>query len=275
MREHLDRSWRVVATGFCFAFFFIGALIMSVSCLPVIYSRPISRLEKTRQTRRMVRRVFRLFVAMMETFGLIRVSVVNRQRLEQAGGCLVIANHPTLIDVVILFSIIPQANCVVKDDLWHSACLRWVMRATGFISNENGSNLLEGCQQALANGDAIVIFPEGSRTVPHAGLQFKRGVANIAVRTNAPIVPVLIRCEPLTLMKGEPWYRIPPRRADITLTVEDRLQPSQVIDRFDDKPAAARLLTRYLQAYFEKGLESFYERYYQPDQTDDYRRAGA
>lgn len=275
MCERAKRGWRIAATGFCFAFFFVGALVMSITCFPVIYLQRTSRLEKTRQARRVVRRVFRIFVAMMEVLGLIRVCVQNREQLERASGCLVIANHPTLIDVVILFSIIPQANCVVKDDLWHSACLRWVMRATGFISNRDGQDLLEGCQQAMANGDALIIFPEGSRTVPGGGLQFKRGVAQIAVRTDALILPVLITCEPLTLVKGAPWYRVPPRRAVITLTACAALQPGQVIERFDDKPAAARLLNRYLQAYFEKGLESFYERYYQPDQTDDYRRAGA
>lgn len=258
----LDRIWRTLTTGFCFAFFFIGALVISCTCLPVITLIPASELIKKRRARAVIIGVFRFFVAMMQFFGLINVSLEDRERFQQAGGCLVIANHPTLIDVVILMSLVPQANCVVKDALWHNH-LQWVMRATGFISNDNGEKLLQGCRAALANGDAMIIFPEGSRTVPGEGLQFKRGVANIAVRTDAPILPVLITCEPLTLIKGDPWYKIAPRTAQITLKVRELLVPAQLLDRYDDKPAAARLLTLYLQEYFETGLESFYDRYYQ------------
>lgn len=258
----LDRSWRTLATGFCFAFFFIGALVISFSCFPVIYLTPTSVLQKKRRARGVIIAVFRFFVAMMQFFGLIHVSLENRERLLQSSGCLVIANHPTLIDVVILMSLVPRANCVVKEALWHSTYLKWAMRATGFISNDNGERLLRGCREALANGDAMIIFPEGSRTVPGQSLQFKRGVANIAVRTDAPIMPVLITCEPLTLTKGEPWYRIPAHKAEIKLNFCAVLQPSELVQRYHDKPAAARLLTQHLQEYFATGLESFYDRYY-------------
>jgi 1-acyl-sn-glycerol-3-phosphate acyltransferase len=257
----LDRIWRTLATGFCFAFFFLGALVISFTCFPLLYLWPGSPLDKARRARRLICRVFGFFVAMMEWLGLIRVSVHNRMLLQQARGCVVIANHPTLIDVVILMSLVPHANCVVKADLWHSPYLKWVMRATGFISNENGEKLFNSTRQALADGDAMIIFPEGSRTVPGEGLEFKRGVANIAVRTDAPILTVLIACEPLTLTKGEPWYRIPAQRAAIHLEAVEVFQPQAIISRYDDKPAAARLLTRYLQDYFETRLVSFYDRH--------------
>lgn len=257
----LDRIWRTFATGFCFVFFFFGALFISFACFPLIYLWPGSRDDKARRTRGLICYVFRFFVVLMEFMGLIRVIVHNRELLQQARGCLVIANHPTLIDVVILMSLIPQANCVVKEAFWHNVYLRWVMRASGFISNENGERLLEGCRQALANGDAMIIFPEGSRSVPGEGLQFKRGVAHVSVRTGAPIMTVMISCDPLTLIKGEPWHHIPPRPALINLKLCEVLQPESLIPRYDDKPAAARLLTRYLQEYFEVGLESFYDRY--------------
>lgn len=254
-----DRIWRTLATGFCFAFFSLGALFISFTFFPLIYLWPATPEEKSSRARRLICRVFGLFVAMMELFGLIRVTVLNRELLQAARGCVVIANHPTLIDVVILMSLVPQANCVVKEALWHSVYFRWVMRAAGFISNENGEKLFTGCRAALARGDAMIIFPEGSRTVPGANLEFKRGVANITVRTDAPIMTVLIVCEPITLTKGAPWYRIPASRAEITLKVCEILTPATLIDRYDDKPAAARLLTRYLQEYFERGLESFYD----------------
>lgn len=255
----VDRGWRTLATGFCFGFFFLGAPLISITCFPLIYLWPGSKEDKARRARYLICSVFRFFVGMMECLGLIRVTVHNRELLQQAQGCVVIANHPTLIDVVILMSLTPRANCVVKNDLWRSASLKWVMRATGFISNENAETLFDGCRQALANGDAMIIFPEGSRSVPGERLQFKRGVANLTVRTDAQIMTVLITCDPITLTKGAPWYQIPPRRAVIQLKPCEILQPASLISRYDDKPAAARLLTCYLQDYFEKRLENFYD----------------
>jgi 1-acyl-sn-glycerol-3-phosphate acyltransferase len=254
-----DRCWRTLATGFCFAFFFLGALVISFTCFPVVYAWPGTLLQKRRRARVVVCSVFRFFVGMMEFFGLIEVRIFNRELLQESAGCIVIANHPTLIDVVILMALIPRANCVVKEALWQSNYLRWVMLATGFISNQNAEQLLESCRESLASGDALIIFPEGSRTVPGAGLDFKRGVAHITVRTGAPIMTVLITCKPTTLIKGEPWYRIPPSKAIISLRVQEILQPQTLVPRYDDKPAAARQLTRFLQEYYERNLEMTYD----------------
>jgi len=254
-----DRCWRTIATGICFAFFFHGALTISFTCFPVIYAWPGSVLQKRRRARRLICQLFRFFVWMMESFGLIEVRVFNRDLLQKSAGCIVIANHPTLIDVVILMALIPKANCVVKEALWKSNYLRWVMQATGFISNQHAAALLEGCRESLANGDALIIFPEGSRTVPGTALDFKRGVAHITVRTDAPIMTVLITCNPTTLIKGEPWYRIPPSKAVISLWVREILKPQNLVPHYDDKPAAARLLTRYLQEYYERNLEAIYD----------------
>lgn len=253
----LDRGWRTLATGFCFGFFFVGGFLQTLLVFPFVRALPGSDKAKSDRIRRLQKGNFRYFVAMMEAFGLIRVRLHNRELLQDSGGCIVIANHPTLIDVVILLAYLPRANCVVKGELWRNRYIGGVMRAAGFISNENGDHLLTGCRRALDEGEAILIFPEGSRTVPGEGLNFKRGMAQVAVRTDAPVMTVFITCEPITLTKGAPWYRIPPRRAEINVHVREILRPRELMDAYDDKPAAARLLTRYLQNYFEQGLKLY------------------
>lgn len=265
MRRLVTKIRWLLATGFCFVFFFVGALVMTVCCFPVIYATGREPIENQRRCRRVVQKVFAFFVTMMSTLGLIRVSFDGEERLAQAAGCLVIANHPTLIDVVILFAKTPNANCVVKESLWHSPYLGWLMRATGFISNDNGEKLLDNCRASLDRGDAIVIFPEGSRTRLKQGFQLKRGVAHIAVRVNVPLLPVLISCEPLTLIKDQAWYALPERCCDLHFSVQELIKPEQLLSHFHEKPAAARQLTQYLTNYFERELEPFYERYYKPD----------
>src|SRR5690554_447336 len=198
LKRRLNRYWRIVATGFCFCFFFSGGLLQSLLVIPVVYLLPGKKVQKNRRVRAMQQWTFARFVQLMQLLGLIRVRLHNVELLAKSPGCLVIANHPTLIDVVILFAKLPRANCVVKGELWRNRYLKGVMRAAGFISNDSGAELLDGCRRALARGEAVLIFPEGSRSVPGQGLRFKRGMAHVAVRTHAPVLTAFITCEPLT-----------------------------------------------------------------------------
>lgn len=257
IKYRADRLWRTIATGLCFGFFSLGGLSQSLLLFPVIYALPGSREHKACRMRALQQRTFAGFVWLMERLGLIRVRLHNIELLAKSPGCIVIANHPTLIDVVILFAHLPRANCVVKGELWRNRYLKGVMRAAGFISNESAEHLLQGCRQALNADEAVLIFPEGSRTLPGQAPNFKRGFASIAVRTNAPILTAFITCNPLTLTKGAPWYQIPSRRADIDIYFAEVLQPAALVDDFADKPRATRLLTKYLENYFEEGLKRY------------------
>jgi 1-acyl-sn-glycerol-3-phosphate acyltransferase len=257
LKNRCDRLWRTLATGFCFAYFLLGGLLQSLLLFPVVYALPGSRARKAQRMRALQQRSFAVFVRLMECLGLIRVRLHNTELVARSPGCLVIANHPTLIDVVILFACLPRANCVVKGELWHNRYLKGVMRAAGFISNVSAEQLLRGCQGALNTGEAVLIFPEGSRTPVGEAPSFKRGCANVAVRTGAPILTAFITCEPRTLTKGAPWYRIPPRRADIDVYFTEILQPASLVDDFSDKPRAARLLTKHLEHYFKEGLKRY------------------
>ena len=199
--------------------------------------------------------MFAFFVGMMEFFHLIKVRVHNQQRLQEAHGGLILANHPTLIDVVITVAKLPDAICVVKGELFRNRYLGGVMRATGYISNDVGEQMLQEAQHHLAQNRCIVLFPEGSRSVPGKPLHFKRGTANIAVRMNAPILNIFITCTPITLTKGTPWWVVPDSRANIDLWVQPWAQTTDFSDNNNDAPAAARRFTQALQNYYEQGLQ--------------------
>jgi 1-acyl-sn-glycerol-3-phosphate acyltransferase len=65
----------------------------------------------------------------------------------------------------------------------------------------------------------LILFPEGTRSVPGKALDFQLGAAAVAVRAGRPLLPVIISCDPPTLAKGEPWYAIPPRRVHFRMRV--------------------------------------------------------
>ena len=83
----------------------------------------------------------------------------------QRDGLLVLANHPTLIDVVCLISLLPNADCVVKRAVARNPFMRGPVRAAGYISNDDGAGLVDDCVAAVHAGGTLVIFPEGTRSV--------------------------------------------------------------------------------------------------------------
>lgn len=257
LKNRLNYLWRLMATGGCFLIFSAGGFLQTLLVVPFIYAFPGSAESKARRTRSLQRHTFGGFVWFMEFVGVLRCRVHNRELAEYSGGCVVIANHPTLIDVVILFALLPNANCVVKGELWRHRYWSGVLKAAGFIRNDNAVALLRGAEAALHRGESLLIFPEGSRTVPGKGLEFKRGMAHVAMRASAPIMMVHITCEPLTLTKNTPWYRIPPRRAEINVYFKEVLRAQDVVSNYEDKPAAVRQLTRYLQDHYETGLKTY------------------
>lgn len=246
----LNWVWRLLATGHCFSFLFTGGFILAVTALPLVRLYPGSAHDKDRRARRVIHHVFRFYIWQMQKLGVITLDMKHTERLRKAGGKLVIANHPSLLDVVLLISLMPECSCVVKGSLRRSL-VSGVIRATGYIGNDNGEAMLARCSQALAQGDPVIVFPEGTRTTPGQALVFQRGAANIAVRCGADIVPVVITCDPPTLLKGEQWYKIPARRPHFTVEVREPLRLADLVGEETAASRATRQLNRRLLDYYE------------------------
>ncbi len=191
----------------------------------------------------------------LRALGVIRVEVTGAESLASCRGVLVVANHPTLLDVVLIMALVPRACCVVKHQLWRDPFLRPVVSATGYIRNDLPPDVfLEQCRGALAEGRNLIIFPEGSRSVPGRALHFQRGFAHIATLLAADLQPITISCEPITLMKGAPWYRIPPRASQWRIEAANRIEIQPFLD-CAARPLAARRLVTHLESYYNGKLK--------------------
>ncbi|TWI66324.1 1-acyl-sn-glycerol-3-phosphate acyltransferase [Pseudoduganella lurida] len=243
------RYWRVGATGFSFALFGIGGLLLRVLVFPLLHLLVWRRERRVALAREIIRLVFRTYVEVMRALGVLRYETAGLDKLER-GGLLILANHPTLIDTVFLMAFVRNADCIVKGALWNNPFTRGPVRAAGYISNsEGGEGLVGDCIASLERGNNLIVFPEGTRTPASGVITLKRGAANIAVRGARDITPVVIRCEPVTLGKGEKWWHVPPRRVRFTLAVGDDLPVAPFIADASDV-IAARRLTQFLEQYF-------------------------
>jgi 1-acyl-sn-glycerol-3-phosphate acyltransferase len=253
MLDRLDRAWRVIATGFCFATFGLGSLLLGLVVFPLLRLTVRDRGRQVQLARRLIRLTFRLLVGLMRGTGVLNVEVHGLERL-RGGGRLILANHPTLIDVVLLLALVEHGDCVIKGALGRHPITSAAVRAAGFVFNDDGGeDLLRDCVQSVRTGNNLIIFPEGTRSSPGLPLRLQRGAARVAVHGAVDITPVRIRCVPATLAKGAKWWCVPARRAQIRIEVDEPIAVSPFIAASPNRALAARQLTEHLTDYFSRG----------------------
>lgn len=252
----LNYLWRLLATAISFSLFGIGGLLLTLMVFPLINLMVRDGNAKKRMVRRLIHRIFRSFLSMMSFFRMFDFELNQAQsELAKHRGKLVIANHPSLIDVVSLIAIIPNADCIVKEKLWRNPFLQGVVKAADYIKNsEDVETLLVSCQKSLDEGYLLIIFPEGTRTKVGGISKVQRGASNIALRCKADLIPVSITCEPTTLTKNEPWYSIPPKKANFSLSVGKQIMIKDFDDDQQSLSLRARHLTRYIKAVLKKEI---------------------
>ncbi len=256
MLQQLNYFWRVIATGLCFTLFGVGGLLLSLFVLPVQRLAIKDEQAQKAVARKTVHYTFKFFIAFMQFVGIFKFDLQQAQQLKALNGHLVMANHPSLIDVVVLISLIPNADCVVKTHLFNNMFLKGVVSNTGYISNADPAGLLDDCEASLKAGNNLIIFPQGTRTKPEEDLRFQRGAANIAIRCQAQVTSVMLKVVPSTLTKNVPWYRIPKTKAHFSAMVVDH-SPTLPENNVTQTSKDVRQYNRDLENFFREELSKY------------------
>jgi 1-acyl-sn-glycerol-3-phosphate acyltransferase len=248
--ERLDVAWRVAATAFCFLVFGLAGLGLALFGLPLLHLVPAGA-RRTRAARERLGGFFRFFIELMRVVGVLSYELHGVERLARP-RLLILANHPTLVDVIFIISLVPQSGCLVKSSLARNPFTRAAVGAAGYITNDAGVALVEDCRASLERGESLLIFPEGTRTPIGGAVEFRRGAANVAIRCRQPVTPVSIRCQPRGLARSQRWYQVPPRRMHFTICVHDELQVDSFLEAAPAEPLAVRRLNAHLMTFFEQ-----------------------
>lgn len=187
--------------------------------------------------RELVRISWAFFIQICIFTGYLRIDF-NASELGKSGE-LIIANHPSLLDVVFFLSRVKNLNCVVKAELGSNIFLAFAIKACGYISNADNERLLELSLNSLNNGESLLIFPEGTRTKQK--IIFHKAPFFIAIKSAKKVTPVIIKMHPQTLKKYQKWYDVPNK----TIKYNFIKKPSIDIDSYNKNrpdPVRIRLL---------------------------------
>jgi len=191
MFRRLVYVWRVWAKWLSFAIFGIGGFLLATLAFPLlrVLFHPKQRFQQ--KARQAVSWSLRRFINVMTLLGIVRLEVEDKKAYQNLRGKIVVANHPSLLDVVMLISLIPNADCIVRSNL-SKTMVGGVIKQLYILNDLSFERLAEDCLTSLKQGNCIIIFPEGSRTLRNTVPVFKKGAARISMVSGCNIVPVHI-----------------------------------------------------------------------------------
>lgn len=223
LRARIVRTARSALAALFFAGFAVGSLVVGFLFFP-----PLRLFGFARAMRSMVRLAWRFFVAAADALGLFRVEIspADRARLAAAKGVVVASTHVSLIDVVILISLLPDATAIAKSAAGSNFFYSSIVKGA-FIANDDACSVLEASVASLAQGVSVVVFPEGTRRDGDgARLPMRRGAAWIALHASAPVLPVTLDCDPPVLARGQSWYDVGDRKIVWKVALHDAIVSS-------------------------------------------------
>jgi 1-acyl-sn-glycerol-3-phosphate acyltransferase len=253
---------RAVLSALAFGVFLLGGAALCLLVLPLCRAGGRSRRAQERRNRQVIRGAFRAFVAMLQRLRLIEYREPALPLDRPVGPCVVVANHPSLIDVLFILALVPDLVVVVKASWPRRPLLGSIVRACGWIAGPERSAahpeaepvehdglgevalVLEHIVDALSAGAPVLVFPEGTRSPPGGLRRFKRGAAEAARRAGVPVWPFVARCDAAVLGRG--WFGVPDGVVRASLEPRPPMDPASFAD--------ARAMTRALRSAYEGWL---------------------
>ena len=185
------RLIRIITVSFAFFIFAIGSLVLSFILFPIAKFR--LKKEKQRQYYiDTIHKTWEWFTKILYLLGIIKVEFQNQDELKNLRGKIIVANHPSLIDIVLLIGFVPNSVSVVKEALARNFFVKNIVKNAYLINNLDVEKFQADAKELLDAGFNIVIFPTGTRSMDNEPVKLHSGAAQLALMTNKEIIPIRI-----------------------------------------------------------------------------------
>jgi len=247
--KKINKLWRIAMTGTCFALFGIGGLALSFFIFPLLTFSIKNKELRELKAQKTIQTSFFIFCETMRITRVIDYKIVGAEKLKKDRNCLIVANHPSLIDYVLITSQLEQCDCLVKESIWHNPFLSGVVTAAGYMPNKDPEMLLRKSAERLAKDNVLLIFPEGTRTQEGVTTKLQRGAAQIAVKTQSDLRVIHINVSPSFLTKQGKWYQVPDKKPLFTIEVKDKIKISDFTNNQEESLSlTVRKLNKHLHS---------------------------
>lgn len=185
---------------------------------------------------------FRGGLRLMRATGHVELDLAALDALAAEGPMVIVCNHLSLLDAVLVASRVPGAICIAKASLWDNPALGGSVRLAGYIRNDAPLRLLRDAAAALSEGSKLLVFPEGTRSDGNGLGPFKPGFVLMARRASVPIQTVILRSNTPYLRRGWKLTRMPPLPLRYSARLGRRFEPQ------DDAASLSAEIRRHFEA---------------------------
>jgi 1-acyl-sn-glycerol-3-phosphate acyltransferase len=222
----------------------LGAMSLTWNLASVALYPFLSRAQGVVVGRAAISSVYRGFWACAQWLGLMRLDCTALDALSRDAGLIIAANHPSMLDAMLVIARVPRGICIMRASLMHNPFLGGGARLARYIRNDPPRGMIRSCVANLKAGGQLVLFPEGTRTVAAPINPFRPGITLIAHMAQVPIQTVIIEAESPYLGKGWPIWRTPITTGNSGVRLGQRFAPE----------ADTHGLLKRLEAYFVSEL---------------------
>ena len=187
--------------------FFLGTWLLNVVCWVtdhVPFCRP-----RPETVRYWIFSLTRFYVFITSKCGTLVVKESDPVNLEGVQGRILVCNHPTRLDALLLLARDPSLVCIYKSSLQRMLLKKRTADMAGYISNDQGVEVIRTAVRLIESGTNLLVFPEGTRTENGLLDAFHPGYALAAKQAKAVIHPVLFTTREPVLGKGRHFLRPP------------------------------------------------------------------
>lgn len=156
-----------------------------------------------------------------------RFRVEHRDRLPWKGAAVLVSNHQSAGDILVLFGLYRPYKWVSKAAIFKAPFLGWNMWLNGYVPLVRGdkdsiAQMMAHCERWLDAQVPVLLFPEGTRSEDGFLRPFKDGAFRLAIAKSCPIIPIVLEGTGKTLAKNA--LDVSPR-GDLTVRVLEPIQP--------------------------------------------------
>lgn len=192
--------------------------------------------------------LFRFFVGLLRMSRIVHCDLADLDRL-RGEALLIVPNHPSLLDAVLIVSRLPNVVCIMKAQILDNPFLGGGARLAGYIRGDHPMEMMRKAREALQSGRHVLVFPEGTRTSQAPVNPFKGNFALMAKQAGKPVQTVLLESDSRYLQRGWPLFRKPNFPIHYRATLGERFVPqpdAQSLQRQVENYFRARLTDRTL-----------------------------
>jgi len=186
-----------------------GMMCLAWSLPAAAFYRLVPRRHRSRVGQWGIMTGFRIYLAIMRATGLAFFDLRALDALAAEPPMILVSNHRSLLDAVLVMSRLPRVVCITKASLWDNRFLGGGIRMAGYIRNDTPLRLIRAAAAAVRGGQHLLIFPEGTRSASAQLAAFKPGFALVAKAAHAPVQVVILESTSPYLQKGWGLFKMP------------------------------------------------------------------